>query len=363
MIDPAADYLLIIGTYTEILPHVAGHGRGIELLGFDSRTGGITPGASYGGVRNPTWVVPNRAGTRLYALAEVSAAEGASVTCFALDVAAGRLARLSEVPAGGDGPCHLSLDTAETCLFVSHYAGGSVVSIPLDAGGTPVVAGLRAIQHEGQGPNPARQEGPHVHQALPTPDRQHVLVCEAGLDRILRYPLEAGGLARQPDLALQADPGSFPRHLAFLPDGSGFLVLHELSNQIDAYRFTAAGAERVGTLPGLPAGWAGSSSGAAIRIHPSGRFAYASHRGHDSIQAVDLKGGLGAMRAIGWWPTESSAPRDFNLDPQGRFLIAANQNSDSLLVFMIDQESGALSRIGAPFMVATPVCVVIIPRG
>lgn len=363
MIDPAADHLLIIGTYTDVLPHVSGHGRGIEVLGFDSRTGEITPGHVFGGLRNPTWVVPNRAGTRLYALGEVSAAEGAAITCFALDVGTGTLARLAAVPAGGDGPCHLSLDTAETCLFVSNYAGGSVVSIPLDAGGTPVAAGMRVIQHEGQGPNPARQEGPHVHQALPTPDRQHVLVCEAGLDRILRYPLEAGGLAPRPNLALAADPGSFPRHLAFLPDGPGFLVLHELSNQIDAYRFTDTGAERVGTLPGLPADWAGESSGAAIRIHSSGRFAYASHRGHDSIQGVDLTSGLGAMRAIGWWPTGGRVPRDFNLGPQGHFLIAANQDSDSLLVFTIDQDSGALSRIGAPFLVATPVCVVIIPRG
>ncbi|GAB0114224.1 lactonase family protein [Acidisoma sp. C75] len=363
MLHPDADHLLIIGTYTDRLPHVAGRGRGVEVLGFDSRTGAITPGGAVDGLRNPTWVVANAQATRLYAIEEVSAAEGAALVTFALDPATGRLTRLSAVPAGGDGPCHASLDAAEGFLFLSNYGDGSVVSLPLDAEGLPVAAGLRVIRHQGSGPNAARQEGPHVHQALPTPDGRHVLVCEAGLDRIFRYPLEEGGLAPAPDLALAAEPGSFPRHLAFLPDGSGFLVLHELGNRIDAYRLTPDGAARAGSLGTLPADWRGDSSAAAIRIHPSGRFAYASNRGHDSILGVDLVAGLGAMRAIGWWSTEGSAPRDFTLDPAGRFLLAANQNSDSLLVFMIDQESGVLRPVGSTFAVNTPVCIAILARG
>jgi 6-phosphogluconolactonase len=351
-----ADMLLVVGTYTTVLPHVRGRGQGIHLLGFDSRSGTITPGPAFGGVVNPTWLTVSRDRRRLYSVQERDATDGAAVDCFALEGEARRLTHLASAPSGGSWPCHLSLDAAERTLFVSNYGDGRLAILSLDAEGRPS-GERRVIRHEGRGTDPERQEGPHLHQVVPTPDGQHVLLCEAGLDQIIRYPLENGRVGAAPDLLLRTDAGSFPRHLAFLPDGTGFLVTHELAGKVDAYRYDAQGAVRQGTISILPEDWSGVRSAAAIRIHPSGGFAYASNRGHDSICGIDLRGGPADLRHLGWWSAGGEAPRDFAIDPAGRFLVVANQDSDSLVVYAIDAATGALQKWGAVFSIGTPVCL------
>jgi 6-phosphogluconolactonase len=56
-------------------------------------------------------------------------------------------------------------------------------------------------------------------------------------------------------------------------------------------------------------------------------------------------------------PTRGKTPRHFALDPGGRWMIAANQGSGTLAVFSIDQATGALSPVGPPAAVGSPVCV------
>ena len=47
--------------------------------------------------------------------------------------------------------------------------------------------GVQTVTHSGRGTDPARQEAPHPHQALVTPDGKFVLVCDLGLDRVFVY--------------------------------------------------------------------------------------------------------------------------------------------------------------------------------
>jgi 6-phosphogluconolactonase len=348
------DMLLLVGTYTHSLPHVVAHGTGIHLLGFDTRSGTILPGPVTGGLENPTYLTVSQGGTRLYSLREIDEASGAAIDTFALDKKARRLELLSTVPSGGSWPCHVSLDQDDSRLFVSNYMSGSFVIFALDEAGLPLPDPTK-IQHSGRSINPERQEAPHLHQALPTPDGLYVLVCDAGTDEIFRYPLVGATVDSAPDLVIKTDPGSFPRNLVFLPDGSGFLVMHELGGKIDAYRYGTDHIERIGEISTLPADWSAEPSGAAIRIHPSGRFAYAANRGHDSIFGVDLSSGLDRMTPLGWWSSHGKTPRDFNIDPSGRFLIVANQDSDTLVVYAIDPETGALSLRSSDFAIGTPV--------
>ncbi len=52
------------------------------------------------------------------------------------------------------------------------------------------------------------------------------------------------------------------------------------------------------------------------------------------------------------YPAGGKTPRHFAIDPGGGFLLAANQESYSLVLFRIEQETGALidtgARAGAP---------------
>jgi 6-phosphogluconolactonase len=348
--------LLIVGTYTQSLPHVSARGSGIHFLHFDSSDASISHIRILSDVRNPSYLTVSRNGTRLYAVQEIEEEDGASLETFDLDVDA-RTARLrSSVPALGSCPCHLSLDLDERRLFVSNYGSGSLVVYPVDNDG-PVRRNAVKIQRAGFSINLERQKGSHIHQAIPTPDGLHVLVCDAGADEILRYSLDGVSVDPESEFVIKTGPGSLPRHLAFTPGGSGFLVLHELDASIVSYAYEEGSIRPVSRISVVPEGWTGIKYAAAICVHPSGRFAYATNRGHDSIFALDLSAGIAAMRPIGWQSVGGIAPRDITIDPSGRFLIAANQDSHNLSVFSIDQDTGCLTQAGSGIDIGSPVCV------
>jgi 6-phosphogluconolactonase len=354
-------HILVVGTYTDSLPHVEARGQGIHLLGFDGETGEITDGPLIQGMMNPTFLTASRDGTRLYSVQEMGEADGAAVDLFALNPTTSEARHLARRPALGGWPCHVGLDRDERRLYLSNYLSGSFVVYPLDTDGVPAEAPLK-IQRAGTGPNPDRQEGPHVHQGVPTPDGLHVLVCDAGTDSIVRHRLLGDSLDSEPNLIVQAEGGSLPRHLAFLPDGSGFLVQHELDGTVVSYRYGSEAIEKVASVSALPADWTGPRSGATIRVHPGGRFVYASNRGHDSIVGFDLAGGLASLVPIGWWSTAGRTPRDLIITADGRFLIAANQDSDNLTVFSIDAATGDLRQLATREGIGSPVCVHLIER-
>ena len=67
---------------------------------------------------------------------------------------------------------------------------------------------------------------------------------------------------------------------------------------------------------------------------------------------------MGKLTAAGQTPTGGKTPRNFGLSPDGSFLLAANQNSGNVVVFRIDQKTGALTATGSKVEVPNPVCVV-----
>jgi 6-phosphogluconolactonase len=92
-------------------------------------------------------------------------------------------------------------------------------------------------------------------------------------------------------------------------------------------------------------------------VHPSGRFLYASNRGHDSIAAFRIDQKNGHLTALGHTSTGGKTPRYFLIDPSGGLLYAANQNSDTVIHLRIDEESGGLEPTGQVTEVPTPVCL------
>ena len=51
-------------------------------------------------------------------------------------------------------------------------------------------------------------------------------------------------------------------------------------------------------------------------------------------------------------------PRSFVIDSGGVYLLAANQHSDNIVVFRIDEGSGALEPTGSELVIDAPVCIV-----
>jgi 6-phosphogluconolactonase len=107
----------------------------------------------------------------------------------------------------------------------------------------------------------------------------------------------------------------------------------------------------------LPADYHGANNTCAeVVVHPSGKFVYGSNRGHNSIAAFAIEPG-GKLRPIGHQGQGVKTPRNFNIDLTGKWMIVANQDGHSLVVFKIDQQTGALSPTGVAADVPSPVCV------
>jgi 6-phosphogluconolactonase len=114
------------------------------------------------------------------------------------------------------------------------------------------------------------------------------------------------------------------------------------------------------TVSTLPPDFRGENIVAEIILHPNGRFAYVSNRGHDSLAAFSRDGKTGALSLIGLVPCGGRHPRHFALAPDGRWLLCANRESNAIAVFSVDPSSGALSPKGQTIAVPEPVCVLFV---
>lgn len=348
----AADWIAYVGTYT------GGDSKGIYAFQFDDSTGKLAAAGLAAETSNPSFlaVSPNR--RFLFAVNEESAG---SISAFSID--GGKLTLLNTVSSRGAGPCHVALDKTGQWLFVANYNSGSVAAFPVHDDGS--LGGASAFeQHSGSSVNPQRQAGPHAHSVNVSPDNRFVLVADLGLDRILTYRIDpAKGLVPAEPL-FKAQPGSGPRHLTFSPGGRFAYAINEMLATITVFQYDAsAGSLREAqTISTLPAGFNGANSAAEIAVHPSGKFLYASNRGHDSIAIFRVDPAKGTLTAAGHVSTDGKTPRNFAIDPSGRFLLAANQDSGNIVVFRVDRKTGGLTPAGAGVKVPSPVSIVFVPQ-
>ena len=130
-------------------------------------------------------------------------------------------------------------------------------------------------------------------------------------------------------------------------------------NTLDTFRRDVADGQLtlVDSTSTLPESFEGESFAAEIALHPTGRFLYASNRGHDSIAMFAVDPDSGRVTPIGHVSSGGKGPRHFAIEPGGRFMIVANTKSDTLNAFAIDPASGLLVATGATVSVKSPACV------
>lgn len=350
-----AEYLVYVGTYT------GPKSKGIYSFKMDPQTGKTTEPVLAGEAPNPTFLELNPERKLLYTVYETGGGrQSGAVAAFSIEPATGKLNKLNQQPSGGAGPCHLSLDKAGRYLLVANYGGGSIACLPVKADGSLGEASA-VVQHEGSSVNPRRQERPHAHWIAADFRNQRVLTCDLGLDKVLVYNFESAGgvLQKPPAFLFSTKPGAGPRHLAFHPNNRWVYIVNELDSTLIAGEYDQASGiiKELQTVSILPADFQGTSTAAEVEVHPSGKFVYASNRGHDSIAAFAINPENGRLTFIEHQSTQGRMPRHFAIDPLGRWLLAANQGSDSVVVFTIDTTTGRLLAAGRTLAIGAPVCI------
>ncbi|CAG9222481.1 putative 6-phosphogluconolactonase [Paraburkholderia tropica] len=353
--DAGSTSLLAVGTYTLPMPHVEGKGEGIYLLNFDATTGRLSELAVQRAA-NPSYLTQSKDGRRLYAVREVNAEDGPGVSTYEVDAAGGSLKLLGDLATPGAWPCHVAVNEDLALLLASNYLSGEVLAYALDASGAPAGEPV-VLERDGSGPNAARQEAPHAHCAVVSPDRRHVYLADLGVDGVVRHPLDGGAVMKTPDHLLKAAPGAGPRHLVFTASGSHLLANYELASTVRMYRLADNTAELVCEISSLPEDFSGESGAGGMRLHPSGKFVYVGNRGHDSIFGARIDEAAGTLTPIGTWSLGGRTPRDLAISPDGKHLLAAAQDDGFIRVFSIDAQTGALTDTGYTYPIPTAVCL------
>src|SRR5688572_4715697 len=352
----AAEYLVYIGTYTR------GTSKGIHAYRLDDATGKLSPIGLVAETKDPSFLAIHPSGRYLYSVGESNEpGKGGAVTAFSIDKATGKLTKINEQFSRGGGPCHIVIDKTGRSALVANYGGGSVISFPVKPDGS-LGESASFFQHAGTGADPKRQSGPHAHSVNTSPDNRFVAAADLGLDQVLIYKLDPATAVLTPhDPPFVKTPaGGGPRHFAFHPSAKFAYVVNEMKSAVTGFTWDAKKGvlTEIQTISTLPADYKGSgNSNAEVLVHPSGKFLYASNRGHDSIAGFAIDTKTGKLTYIENTPTQGRTPRNFGIAPSGRWLIAANQSTNNLAVYSIDTSTGKLKPTGQVEEVGSPVCV------
>lgn len=354
--------LFFVGTYTEPI-HIGGDkifqgkGKGVYLCAFDGER--LETLARVDAV-NPSYVCVDEEHRRLYAVGETKtwqATFGGSLSQWRYDES-WRFEREACVGTGGTDPCHVAISPDGRWLALANYASGTLTAFPRDGEGRIRPEGRRLFQHEGGSVHPVRQQGPHAHSVVFTPDSR-LFAVDLGKDALICYRQDAAELVTEEALNVQVTPGSGPRFGEFSADGRHFYLITEMGSTVTHFAYQDGRMARRETLSTLPADFQGTNYGADVHLTPNGRFLYASNRGHDSL-AIFRVGVDGELTLLGHQPCGGHMPRNFAIDPWGQYLLVGNQLSDSLTAFRIEQD-GKLSQVG-DFAFPTPVCIRFLTR-
>jgi 6-phosphogluconolactonase len=332
--------------------YAAANQPGIQAFMFDETRGTLTPHGSFTGILNPSFTIVHPNGRWLYAVSETGqASDGVfgGVCALSFESEPFSMRWLNQQSSRGDWPCHLRLDGTGNWLVTTNYGTGNAGIYPIQANGS-LGEMVDFVQHQGKGPNTARQEGPHAHSSIFTPDNRFIIIADLGIDQLVIYKFDASTGKLLPHSSLNTKPGAGPRHLTFHSNGKWLYAANELDNTVTLYDYDAAKGtltERQ-SLPTVPSD-SPESTVADIHISATGKRLYVSNRGQDSIAVYDLDSD-GSLKLVSIKSSGGKCPRNFALAPGGTFLLAANQNNNEVCVLPILEGTEAL---GAPVARAT----------
>lgn len=266
------------------------------------------------------------------------------LAAFRLDAASGKLTHINTVTVGPD-PAHISTDRTGRYLLTAYYVDARVTVHAIDKDGTLSEKPIQSI--------PTAEK---AHAIVLDPANRFAFVPHTGPNAIFQFAFDAknGQLTANTPAKLMTPKNTGPRHLVFHPSRPIAYVDNEQGSGITSYALDEkAGTLRaMQTLSTLPVDFKGMNACAEIRLHPTGRFAYVSNRGHDSIAAFSVDGD-GKLTTIGQFSTEKT-PRSFDIEPSGKYLFAAGESSAKLAGYRINPKSGELTRFASLYVGKMP---------
>jgi 6-phosphogluconolactonase (cycloisomerase 2 family) len=338
---------LLIGTYPAAgFGTPAGVGEGIWRVTLDEAAGELRDPRQVAVTPAPSFLCRGPREDVVYSVSEV--ADG-SVSAWRW--VAGALKPWGTCATAGADPCHVRYLPAIGSLVVANYTGGSVAVVPVADDGSlpsPIPAAVFALA--GSGPDAERQEGPHAHQSLPSPDGRWLLVNNLGSDTVWRFAVDEASRSLRPDgAAATLPPGTGPRHAAFSEDGAVLAVLGELDGRLHVLRWDAA----TGTArPGHVVDACPGATAALAHVERAADRLFVGCRGADIVTEFVL-GADGTVLFAAAHPLPGANPRHHRV--VGDRLVVALQQSHEVVVLGHDGTPRSRAPIPSPACILPPV--------
>lgn len=345
----AQDIYLLIGTYTTAGSH------GIYVSKFNLQTGENKIVSSVK-TSNPSYlaVTPNK--KFVYAVNED---DPGGISAFRFNKDSGTLTLLNKKISAGAHPCYISINKNGKNVVVGNYSSGTIAVSGINFIGS-VSQPRQVIQHKGSSINKQRQEKPHVHSTVFSPDYKYLFASDLGIDRIMIYKVvpESGALIPAEQPFINVKPGAGPRHFEFHPNGKFAYLMEELSGTVSVFAYDDGKLTLLQNTSSHPMSFKGAYGSADIHVSPDGRFLYCSNRGDaNSIAIFSIDQQTGLIQIAGFQPTLGIHPRNFTIDPEGNYLLVANRDSDEIVIFRIDKKTGLLDDTKKRIKISKPVCL------
>lgn len=330
-------------------------GKGIEVYRVTDAGRAWEHIQRFDGLVNPSYLILNRAGDRLYCIH----GDRSDISAFAIHPVTGELSWLNRVSTGGANPVHLALDPSERFIVVSNHISSSVAVVALETDGR-LQSVVDLVELSGTlGPHRVEQPFPKPHANPFSPDGRYLMVPDKGLDCVLVFCFDPdrGRLIARPELTVKSREGAGPRHLAFHPDEPLAFVINELDSTLTSYRFDADSGQLtpLQILPSTSPFHTGDNRAAGVTVAPGGRYVMVTNRGEDSLTLFELDARSGHLAPVRTLPSGGQTPRFLGFDPEGR-LHVANEDSDEVSLFDIASPtamSEPIHRLSTP----SPVCL------
>lgn len=330
-------------------------GRGIAVFRIDPASGAWTFVEACDVVHNPSYLCLDRTQRYLYS----AHGDSDEVCAYERDSRTGGLTFLNKQKTEGDNSSTVEVDASNRWVLLSTGPGVALFPIRADGSLDPY-ADLVVPQGE-PGPYRKEQHGPHPHQATFDLTGRFVVVPDKGLDKVFvfRFDTARGKLEPCDPPFLKARYGAIPRHITFHPKRPYAYLVNEQDSTVNACHWdTARGAlAPFQRIPTTPTAYVGDNMAAEIAILPSGRFLYASNRGHDSIAIYSVDPATGQLEHAGWESVRGRKPRFFCLSPDASRLYAANEDSHTIVEFEVEQGTGRLTATGQVIETGSPTCI------
>jgi len=331
----------------------------VHAFVFDETNGMLTSHGSFTGITNPSFIAIHPNQRWLYAVSETgknSDGKFGEVWALRFEREPFAMEAINHQTTRGDWPCHLRIDATGKWIIATNYGTGDSAVYPVLEDGSLGEMG-DFVHHQGKGPNEARQERPHAHSSIFTPDNRFVIIADLGIDQLVIYKFDSATGKLSLYTSINTTPGAGPRHLAFHPNKKWLYAANELNSSMTLYDYDATNGALLERqiISSIPSD-SPENIVADVHISPSGKRLYVSNRGHNSIATFDI-GEDGFLTLVSIPLCGGNWPRNFALSPNGKFILVANQYTNEVCVLPILEGKESLGALVARVTVTGASCI------